>query len=219
MGLKGSRDFGPFHIKPKAHTKEEEVSEDEWRESRLPEYTAEDNPFLGRPKSQKGKVSRRPRQSPWESQRRFQIQWASHRSMVEKQPTTNTLTPLMWMWPLDRAIGATAAHRAPERVADRTCTQVWAWMTNKCRRRMNGGEGYIATEISQKRRRKERRKKGSWEARGAGSSHPRTRSPFSLGCRAVWFYVLSSYLIIARSQTSRRPIRAQLLDPLSTNSL
>ena len=29
MGLKGFRDFGPFHIKPKAHTKEEEVSEDE----------------------------------------------------------------------------------------------------------------------------------------------------------------------------------------------
>ena len=38
---------------------------------------------------------------------------------------------------------ATAAHRAPERVADGTHTQVWAWMTNKCRRRMNEGEGYI----------------------------------------------------------------------------
>ena len=48
-------------------------------------------------------------------------------------------------------MGAIAAHRAAERVADRTCTQVWAWMTNKCTRRMNGGEGYITTENSQRR--------------------------------------------------------------------
>ena len=34
-------------------------------------------------------------------------------------------------------MGAIAAHRAPERVADGTRTQVWAWMTNKCRKRMN----------------------------------------------------------------------------------
>ena len=43
---------------------------------------------------------------------------------------------------------ATAAHRAPERVADETYTQVWAWMTNKYRRRINQGEGYIISEIS-----------------------------------------------------------------------
>ena len=40
-------------------------------------------------------------------------------------------------------MGATAAHRVPERVADGTCTQIWAWMTNKCKRRMNEREGYI----------------------------------------------------------------------------
>ena len=28
-GAKGSRDSSPFHIKPKAHAEEEEVSEDE----------------------------------------------------------------------------------------------------------------------------------------------------------------------------------------------
>ena len=28
-GAKGSRNSGPFHIKPKVHTKEEEVSDDE----------------------------------------------------------------------------------------------------------------------------------------------------------------------------------------------
>ena len=49
-GAKGSRDFDPFHIKPKTHAEEEEMPEDEQRESRLPGYTAEDDPVLGRPK-------------------------------------------------------------------------------------------------------------------------------------------------------------------------
>ena len=62
-GAKGSRDFGPFHIKPKAHAKEEEMPDDEQRESRLLGYTAEDDPVLGRPKSRKGKTPRRQRQS------------------------------------------------------------------------------------------------------------------------------------------------------------
>ena len=46
-------------------------------------------------------------------------------------------------------MGATTAHRAPERVADGMCTRVWAWMTDKCRRRMNRRKGYITTEITQ----------------------------------------------------------------------
>ena len=50
-GAKGFRDSGPFHIKPKAHAEEEEVPEDEQRESRLPGYTAEDDHVFGRPKS------------------------------------------------------------------------------------------------------------------------------------------------------------------------
>ena len=54
---KGSRDSGPFHIKSKTHAEEEEMPEDEQRESRLPGYTTEDDLVLGRPKSQKGKVS------------------------------------------------------------------------------------------------------------------------------------------------------------------
>ena len=35
-GVKGSRDFGPFHIKPKTHAEEEEMPKDEQMESRLP---------------------------------------------------------------------------------------------------------------------------------------------------------------------------------------
>ena len=84
-GAKRSKNSSPFHIKPKANTKEEEMPEDEQRESKLPGYTAEDDPVLGRPKSQKGKAPRRQRQSPRASQRKFRAQWASHRSMVEKQ--------------------------------------------------------------------------------------------------------------------------------------
>ena len=53
-GAKGSRDSDPFHIKPKTYTEEEEVPKDERGEARLPGYTVEDDPVLGRPKSRKG---------------------------------------------------------------------------------------------------------------------------------------------------------------------
>ena len=43
----------------------------------------------------------------------------------------------MWTWPLDSAIWVTTAHRTSEEVADGMCTQVGAWMTNKCRTRMD----------------------------------------------------------------------------------
>ena len=49
---------------------------------------------------------------------------------------------------MDSAVGATAAYRALERVTDGTCARVLAWMTDKCRRRMNGREGYITTKIT-----------------------------------------------------------------------
>ena len=85
-------------------------------------------------------------------------------------------------------MGAIVTHRVPERVADGTCTQVWTWMTNKCRRRMNGREGYITTKISQRggggEEEKESPEKGerllgcerSWEftSSGEGSFLPRT---------------------------------------------
>ena len=61
------------------------MSKDKQKESRLLGYTAEDDPVLGRPKSRKEKAPRRQRQSPRASQRKFRAQWASHRSMVEKQ--------------------------------------------------------------------------------------------------------------------------------------
>ena len=85
-GAKGSRDSGLFHIKLKAHAEVEEMPEDEQKESRLPGYTAEDDLVLSRPKSQKGKAPRLQRQSPRASQKKFQAQWASYRSMVEKPP-------------------------------------------------------------------------------------------------------------------------------------
>ena len=81
-------------------------------------------------------------------------------------------------------MGVTLAHRALERVADATCTQVWAWMTDKCRRRINGRKGYITTEITQsrgtgKKKKAQRKGRGSWDARGVESSRPWERGPFS----------------------------------------
>ena len=64
-------------------------------------------------------------------------------------------------------MGATTAPRAPKRVADGTCTQVWAWMPNKCRRMMNGREGYITTEISQRRGDEKEKKKAQRKERGS----------------------------------------------------
>ena len=49
-GYCGAKEFGnpgPFHIKPKAHTEEEEMSEDEQRRFKLPGDIAENNPVLG----------------------------------------------------------------------------------------------------------------------------------------------------------------------------
>ena len=69
---KGIGDLGPFHIKPMAHAKEEDMSEDEQRKSKLPRYTAEDNLVLGKLRSRKGKVSCHQGESPRMSQRRAQ---------------------------------------------------------------------------------------------------------------------------------------------------
>ena len=62
-GAKGFSYLGPFHIKPMAHAKKEEMSEDEQRKSRLPGYTAEDDPVLSESRSRKGKAPRHQGQS------------------------------------------------------------------------------------------------------------------------------------------------------------
>ena len=56
-GAKGFGNLNPFHIKPKAHAKKEEMPEDEQRRSKLPGDIAEDNPVLGEPRSQKEKAA------------------------------------------------------------------------------------------------------------------------------------------------------------------
>ena len=43
-----------------AYAEEEEMSENEQKESKLPGYTAEDDPVLGRPKSRKGEGAASP---------------------------------------------------------------------------------------------------------------------------------------------------------------
>ena len=63
-GVKGFGNSGPFHIKPKAHAKEEEMSEDEQRRSKLPGDVADDNPVLSKLRSRKEKAARDQGQSP-----------------------------------------------------------------------------------------------------------------------------------------------------------
>ena len=97
------------------------------------------------------------------------------------------------MWPLDSAMGVTAAYRAPVKVADGMCTRVWAWMTDKCRKKINGRVEYIISEISQKggggwKEEAQEKERGPWDARGVGNSSPRARGPFSLGPWAVRSY-------------------------------
>ena len=120
--------------------------------------------------------------------------------MVEKGP----LTPLMWMWPLDGAMGATVAHRATEIAGDETCTQVWAWMTNKCRRRMNGGEGYITTETSQSRGDGKTKREG----KDVGNEAPGRREELGIhilgrGVLSAWDVGLSDTVFLAPIRLSR----------------
>ena len=86
-------------------------------------------------------------------------------------------------------MGATAAPRAPERVADGTCTRVWVRMTDKCKRRMNGRNGYITTEITQsegeggetRRPRKRREAPGMQGELGVPVSGRGALSPWDVG--------------------------------------
>ena len=56
-GAKGFDNLGSFHIKRKAYTEEEEMSEDEQRRSKLPGDVAKDNPVFGKLRSQKEKAA------------------------------------------------------------------------------------------------------------------------------------------------------------------
>ena len=76
-GYCGAKEFGnlgPFHVKPKAHAEEEEMSEDERRRSKLPRDIAEDNSVLGKLRSQKEKAAHHQGQSPRASQGKAQVQ-------------------------------------------------------------------------------------------------------------------------------------------------
>ena len=62
-GAKEFGNLGPFHIKPKTHAKEEEMSEDERRRSKLSGGVVKDNPVLDNLRSRKEKTVRHQGQS------------------------------------------------------------------------------------------------------------------------------------------------------------
>ena len=110
-------------------------------------------------------------------------------------------------------MGATAAPRAPKRVADGTCTRVWARMTDKCRRRMNGRKGYIRTEITHSEGEGGRREglekgerllgcKGSWEFPSSGEA------PFLLGTLGC------PILCIFHPQNKPSPLQSPTFGPI-----
>ena len=68
-----------------AYAEKEEMSEEEQRKSRLPGYTAEDNPVLHKPRSRKEKVTHPQRQSSQASQTKGPTQWASYGGAVDEQ--------------------------------------------------------------------------------------------------------------------------------------
>ena len=84
-GAKESGNPSPFHIKPKAHTDEEEMSEDKRKRSELPRDVAENNPILGKLRSRKEKAARHQGQSPRMSQGKAQVPRDSHGRIVEEQ--------------------------------------------------------------------------------------------------------------------------------------
>ena len=72
-----AKEFGnpdPFHIKLKAYAKEEEMSENERRRSKLLGDVAEDNPIHGKLRSRKEKAAHHQGQSPRASQGKAQVQ-------------------------------------------------------------------------------------------------------------------------------------------------
>ena len=80
---------------------------------------------------------------------------------------------------MNSAMGATAAHRAPKGVTDGTCTQVEAWMTNKCRMRINERERYIYNN-------KDLPKRGEKE-----KEKPEEKGERLLGCERSWEFTSS----------------------------
>ena len=82
---KDSGNPGLFHITPKAHVEEKEMSEDEQRRSELPGDIVKDNFVLGKPKSRKEKAACHQGQFPRVSQGKAQVQRDSYGRIVEVQ--------------------------------------------------------------------------------------------------------------------------------------
>ena len=65
---KGFGNPDPFHIRPKAHVEEEEMSDDERIRSKPPGDVVENNLVLSKPRSRKEKAAHHQGQSPRASQ-------------------------------------------------------------------------------------------------------------------------------------------------------
>ena len=84
-GANESGNPSPFHIKPKVHAEEEEMSEDERRRSELLGDVAKDNSVHGKSRSREEKAARPKGQSPRVSQGKAQVQRDSYERIMEEQ--------------------------------------------------------------------------------------------------------------------------------------
>ena len=98
-----------------------------------------------------------------------------------------------------------ATHNKLRKALDGTSTQVATCMINRWTVKMNGGEGYITTEISQERGTEERRRKRrktiavlrTPESSGREASENREEEEFILGLSPrIKFYHFSTHLTI-----------------------
>ena len=94
----GVKEFGNsdlFHIKFKAHVKEEEMSENERRRSKLSGDVTENNPFLSKLRSRKEKEWHALKGPPWASQAKSTNTvgqpWEYGRGAIQEETDTPTL--------------------------------------------------------------------------------------------------------------------------------
>ena len=85
-------------------------------------------------------------------------------------------------------------------------------MTDKCRKKMNGGGGYITIEISKGMEEAQEKGRGFRDARGVRDSSLRERTPFSLGLlgRPILYVFPSSERAVALSEPNFRTHSLQI---------
>ena len=82
-------------LNPRPTSRRNKCPGTKWKESKLLECIAKDDPVLGRPKSWEKKLPHRPRTSTQGSLKRFQAIWASHRGIGREAAPGKAVTSVL----------------------------------------------------------------------------------------------------------------------------